>query len=47
MRVKDLQWQECYIWPPEWDNRLKGIDGEWILPVVTLHKDQKPSNFYI
>ena len=52
MRVKDLRWQEMFIWPPEWEKRLggtyeEGIYEEWILIEVKLHKDQDTPYIYI
>ena len=47
MRIKDLRWQDCFIWPPEWATRLEGTDKEWVLIDVKLHKDQDPPYIYI
>ena len=47
MRVKDLRWQEMFIWPPEWEKRLEGSYEEWILTEVKLYKDQDTPYIYI
>ena len=47
MRIKDLRWQEMFIWPPEWAERMEGSYEEWILIEVKLHKDQNPPYIYI
>ncbi len=47
MKVKDLRWQEMFVWPPEWDKRLENHAEEWILTEVSLHKDQDTPYIHI
>ena len=47
MRVKDLRWQEMFVWPPEWDKRLEESSEAWTLIEVKLHKDQDTPYIYI
>ena len=47
MRVKDLRWQEMFVWPPEWDKRLEESSEAWTLIEVKLHKDQDTPYIHI
>jgi hypothetical protein len=47
MRIKDLTWNEMFIWPPEWAKRMEGSYEGWILINVKLHKKKKAKYIYI